>query len=336
VPDEVQKRRLLQQGLAQAAALGITSIHNMDGDAAQMALYASLLTADELTLRIYCPYSITPETPVEALAEAVELLQAYQSNMLRGGCVKFFMDGVIESYTGLLLEDYAGQPGCRGEANYDFEHFTRMALEADRLGLQIFVHCVGDGAVRRTLDAYTLVQQTNGRRDSRHRIEHIELLHLDDLPRFAELGVIASMQPLHVPLLFDETDPWPSRTGPKQWGRSFPWQTLRQAGARLAFGSDWPVVSQNPWLGLYAALNRRPWLPDLPEQRQTLADTLAGYTRDAAYAEFQENEKGQLKPGMLADVVLLTSDLEATPEEELDRTQVALTICDGRVVYEGV
>jgi hypothetical protein len=334
-PDEVQQRDLLRQGLAEAATLGVTSIHNMDGDAAQMALYASMLEAGELTLRVYCPYSVTPETPLEALAEeAVPLRQAYRHSMLRGGCVKFFMDGVIESYTGLLVDDYAGRPGNKGEANYSVEHFNRMAIETDRLGLQIFVHAVGDGAVRRTLDAYETIQQVNGRRDSRHRVEHIELLHPADLPRFAELGVIASMQPLHSPLEANDPDPWPSRIGQGRWGCSFPWRALRQAGAHLAFGSDWPVVSQNPMWGLYAALNRKPWRPGLPDQRQTLAETIAGYTRDAAYAEFQESEKGQLRPGMLADMVLLSTDIETIPPEEIGQVQTVLTMCDGRVVYE--
>lgn len=334
-PDEAEKRALLRQGVAQAAALGITSIHNMDGDAGQMALYADLLEAGELTLRIYCPYSVTPETPLEALAEeAVPLHRTYQDPMLRGGCVKFFMDGVIESYTGLLLDDYAGRPGSLGEANYTIEHFNRMALAADQLGLQIFVHAVGDGAVRRTLDSYALAQQENGLRDSRHRIEHIELIHPDDLPRFAELGVIASMQPLHAPLEVNDLDPWPSQVGPERWACSFAWRTLRQAGAHLAFGSDWPVVSQSPLLGLYAALNRRPWRPGLPDQRQTLEEAITGYTRDAAYAEFQEREKGQLRPGMLADIVLLSADLESIPAEDIRQVQVLLTMCDGRVVYE--
>jgi hypothetical protein len=244
------------------------------------------------------------------------------------------MDGVIESYTGLLVDDYAGQPGHKGEANYTVEHFERMAIEADRLGLQIFTHAVGDGAVRRTLDAYEKSQRVNGRRDSRHRVEHIELIHPDDLYRFAKLGVIASMQPLHAPLATGDPDPWPSRVGEGRWGCSFAWRALRQAGAHLVFGSDWPVVSQNPMLGLFTALNRKPWRSGLPEQRQSLAEAIAGYSRDAAYAEFQEHEKGQLRVGMLADMVLLSTDIEAIPVEEIGQVEAALTMCDGRVVYE--
>lgn len=336
LPGDTQKRAMLQRGLAEAASAGVTSIHNMDGDIDQLALYAALEDVGELTLRVYCPYSITPETPPEALADAVAMRQAFQSEMVRSGCVKFFMDGVIETYTGLLLDDYAGMPGNKGGTLFSAEHFNDMAARADRQGLQIFVHATGDGAVRRTLDGFKVAQKANGRRDSRHRVEHIELIHPDDLPRFAQLGVIASMQPAHVPRQPpNDPDVWPARVGPERWGRSFAWQTLRQAGARLAFGSDWPVAPQNPLLGLHAAVNRRPWLPGLPDERQTLADALAGYTRDAAYAEFQEQQKGQIKTGMLADLVLLSGDIFATPPEEIDRLQVMLTVCNGRVVYEG-
>jgi len=244
------------------------------------------------------------------------------------------MDGVIENYTALTLDDYAGQPGHRGGALYSLEHFTRMATEADGLGLQIFVHAVGDGAVQRTLDGYAAVRQTNGKRDSRHRVEHIELLDPADAPRFADLGVIASMQPAHALLSPAEFDPWPRQVNPNRWGCAFPWQTLRQAGASLVFGSDWPVVSQSPFIGLHYALNRQPLAPGLPEQKQTLTNALLAYTRDAAYAEFQEQQKGQLSPGMLADLVLLSADIFALPSEEIVSVRPRLTMCDGRVVFE--
>jgi predicted amidohydrolase YtcJ len=196
------------------------------------------------------------------------------------------------------------------------------------------VHAIGDGAVRRTLDGFEAARQTNGPRDSRHRVEHIELIHPDDLPRFAELGVIASMQPLHTPMQVDETDVWPERVGADRWGRSFAWAALRQAGARLVFGSDWPVASQNVMAGIHAAVTRLPWMESLPDQRQLLSDALLSYTLDAAYAEFQEEEKGQLKAGMLADMVLLSDDLFAIPPEALADVQPTLTMCDGRIVYE--
>ncbi|MBI3158012.1 MAG: amidohydrolase [Chloroflexi bacterium] len=332
-PDDAAIDRLLKKGLAQAAALGITSIHNMDGDAVQMARYRSLLENGELSLRVYLPYSVRPEAPAEALQEAADLARQYSGDWLRAGAVKFFMDGVIESYTALMLEDYADR-STRGDANFSAEHFTRMAQEADRLGLQIFVHAIGDAAVRRTLDAYEAVASANGPRDRRHRVEHIEVVHPDDVPRFAELGVIASMQPLHAPERADGWDIWPARVGPERWPFSFAWRTLQQAGARLAFGSDWPVVSQDPLQGIASALNRRAWAAGQPEQCLMLAEALNGYTRAAAYAEFQEDRKGMLKPGYLADLVLLPGDTLATPPEQLAGLRPALTMVDGRIVYE--
>ncbi len=335
-PNDTEKRALLRRGLRQAAEFGVTSVHNMNGDADDLALYAALEDLGEMTLRVYVPYSVRPDTPFESLAgEAIAMREMHRSDVVRAGCVKFFMDGVIESYTGLLLDDYEGRPGLRGDANFSAEHFNRMAIEADRLGLQIFVHAIGDAAVRRTLDGFETAQRANGRRDSRHRVEHIELIHPDDLPRFKQLGVIASMQPLHAPMSATGIDVWPSRVGPSRWDRSFAWRSLREAGARLAFGSDWPVVSQNSLLGVHAALNRMPWRAGGADHRQTLADTLVAYTRDAAYAEFQEDEKGQLKVGMLADMVLLSDDIFNVPIENMDRVKPALTMCGGRVVFEG-
>jgi predicted amidohydrolase YtcJ len=286
-----------------------------------------------MLMRVYVPFLVYPEMKPDVLSEAVEM-RAASSNKVRGGLVKFFMDGVIESYTGLLLDDYEGRPGWRGTAQFEPEHFTELALEADKLGLQIAVHCTGDGAVRRVLDSYEIVRKHNGPRDSRHRIEHIELVGEADVPRFAELGVVAAMQTAHSPMEVGSIDPWPVRVGPKRYRRSFAWQTLREAGAHLSFGSDWTVASMNPMTGIYAALNRVPWQDGDPDQSQTLTDTLLGYTRNAAYAEHMDHEKGILKTGYLADVVMLSEDIFQTPKEEVMRVKSALTICDGEITYE--
>lgn len=334
-PGTVQKHRLLQKGLKLASSLGITSVHNMDGDDEQAALYKAFEDAGDLTVRVYVPYSIQPTTPFENIEkEAAAMKLRYKSRMVRGGCVKLFMDGVIESYTGLLVDNYTDLPGTCGASNYEVEHFTRLIQEADRLGLQIFVHSVGDGGVRRVLDAYEAARQTNGLRDSRHRIEHIEVVHPDDIHRFANLNVIASMQPLHAPPRVDDGDVWQWRVGEGRWPFSFAWSTLREAGARLVFGSDWPVVSQNPMLGVHNALNRLPWKEGLSDHRQSLSDTLLSYTRAAAFAEFQEHQKGQLKPGYLADLVLLSEDLFQIPVEKMKDVKTVLTVVDGKVVYE--
>lgn len=335
-PDWARKRRLLQRGLAEAARVGITSVHNMDGDPEQIELYAALEDVGEMSLRVYVPYSVKPETPPAELQNAAAWRRQFQGSHVRAGAIKLFVDGVLESYTGLMIGEYADKPGETGDALFSAEHFNAVAVEADRLGLQIFAHCCGDGAVRRALDGYARARQVNGRRDSRHRVEHVEAIHPDDIGRFAELGVIGAMQPFHAPLQLEDGDVWTARAGKERWPYSFAWQTLREAGMRHAFGSDWPVVSMDPMLGVHAARNRKPWAAGDAVQAQSLSDTLVGYTRDGAYAEFQEQSKGMLRAGMLADVVMLDADLFATPDEALQEVKVLLTLCDGRVVYGDV
>jgi predicted amidohydrolase YtcJ len=317
------------------ASLGVTSVHNMDGNAEQIALYAALEDSGELTCRIYMPCSISPETPFETLEKDIlPLKKVYCGDMVCSGSVKFFMDGVIETYTGLLVDPYADDPSTHGSANYETEHYECMVTEADRLSLQIFTHSVGDLGVRYVLDAYQNAQKLNGKRDSRHRVEHIELIHPDDLPRFKELGVLASMQPLHCPMQVDENDIWPTRVGQQRWHLGFAWQRLRTAGATLIFGSDWPVVTQNPLWGISNAVNRLPWAEGMPHQRQSLSDTLIAYTRDAAYAEFQEHQKGQIKEGYLADLILLPKNLFEIPPADIANIKPSLTMVGGRVVYK--
>jgi hypothetical protein len=333
--DPARERRWLLEGLKRTASHGITSVHNMDGDAEQAAVYAALDAEGLLNVRVSVPYSIFPWTQLEDLDAAVEMARCFTGDKLRAGRVKLFMDGVLESWTALLLDDYADRPGWKGAALYSAEHFDRLAVECDRRGLQISVHAIGDAAVRRTLDGYARAQQVNGARDSRHRIEHIEHIHPDDLPRLARLGVIASMQPLHAPVTYPDThEVVPERLGHARWPLAYPWQNVRGAGARLAFGSDWPVVTQDPFLGMHAALNRRAWQPGLPDQRQSLADTLVSYTREGAYAEFMEHAKGMIRAGMLADVCLLSADAFAIEPDAIQEVRAVLTVCDGVVTFE--
>lgn len=326
---------LLHEGLQSAAELGITSVHNMDGDPRQVGLYADLEDSRRLPLRIYFPFSLGPNSTNDSLQVAMRMREKYQRNLVRCGSVKMFMDGVIEAWTGLLLEDYANKPGFRGDSIWEFEDFTQRVIEFDSAGFQIITHAIGDGAVRRTIDAYKAAADQNGSRDSRHRIEHIELLHRDDLARFADLGVIASMQPLHAPDL--ELWPgiiWPECVPENRWKDSFIWQDIRETGAKMIFGSDWPVAPQNPWWGLSAAVKGQSWAPGTPNQAQSLEDALSSYTRDAAYAEFQEDIKGRLKPGMVADMVLLSDNLETLSAQEIGNIRPVLTVCDGRITFE--
>jgi hypothetical protein len=330
--EQAEDRALLRDGLKLAASFGITSLHNMDGSYHQLAFFAALEDLGELTCRIYVPYSISPTTPPESLQEAVAMRKDFAHGMARGGFVKFFMDGVFESWTAFLLDDYADRPGFLGFALYEQDHFNEMAASADRLGLQISTHAIGDAAVRLTLDGYAHAQHKNGPRDSRHRIEHIELVHVSDLPRFKQLGVIASMQPLHLPGTEDHL--WRLRAGKGRSHRSFAWQSLREAGVRLVFGSDWPIVQPGLLPALQTALSRKTWQPGDPEQRQSLEDVIEAYTHQAAYAEFEEHRKGQLRPGFLADIVLLSTDLESISPVDYGSVNVVMTICDGRIVYQ--
>jgi predicted amidohydrolase YtcJ len=332
-PGEARKRELLKLAMKQIAAAGVTSVHNMNGDREEMLTYAAMEDAGEMTLRVYVPYLVKPGTTEDMLDEAAAMA-GIQGEYARGGAAKFFMDGVWESYTALNLDPYADDPDATGTGIWSLESFTQMAAACDKRGLQIFVHACGDGAVRRTLDGYEAVQMLNGERDSRHRVEHIEVIHPDDMPRFKQLGVIASMQPVHSPMTGQDADVWLARTGPQRWPLSFAWRDLKNAGATLAFGSDWSVASYNPMLGIFSALNRQKWEPQNPDQRLTLEEALIGYTRDAAYAEFQEHQKGQLKEGYLADMVLLSEDIFKTRPEELNNVKPLFTIVAGKLVYE--
>lgn len=330
---DARKRELLKMSIKKINAAGVTSVHNMNGDMKELMTFAALEDSGEMTLRVYTPYHIKPETTEANLKEAVEMAQV-QGDFARGGAVKFFMDGVWESYTALNLEPYADKPDAWPEGIFSAEHFTRMSAAADKLGLQIFVHCCGDGAVRRALDGYESVQKINGLRDSRHRVEHIEVINPDDLPRFKQLGVIASMQTSHAPFSVAEGDVWPTRVGPQRWPRSFAWRDIKNAGAHLTFGSDWTVAPFDPMINIHVALNRELWDESNPDQRLTLEECILGYTRDAAYAEFKELEKGQIKAGYLADLVLFSHDLFALPQQDILQGKAVLTIVDGKVVHE--
>jgi predicted amidohydrolase YtcJ len=332
--DRATDRRFLKAGLAYCASLGITSLHNMDGNWYQLQLLDAMRQAGELIVRAEVPFHQKNYFDIARVDEAVEMRARYRDDMLHSGRVKVFMDGVIESMTALMLDDYPGHPGERGLPLFTAQEFNALATRADAHGLQISVHAIGDGGVRRTLDGFAAARSANGPRDSRHRIEHIELIDPADVPRLKELGVIASLQPivgLGVPGAILE--PCLSRIGAKL-PRSYAWATLRNAGARVAFSSDWPVSPLDPFLGMQSAMTQKPLTPDCPPQAQSLADTLHAFTLAGAHMEFMEDRKGMLKEGYLADVIVLDADIEATPAAEVGRIKPVTTICDGRLTFE--
>ena len=327
-------QKFLQQGLAYCASLGITSIHNMDGNWYQLELLKALQGNSELIARVEVPFHYKNFFELSRVEEAVEMRQAFMGDTLHSGRVKIFMDGVLESMTALMLDDYPGFPGNRGAPLFSAEEFNELATRIDAHKLQISVHAIGDGAVRRTLDGYEAARKANGARDSRHRIEHIELIDKGDIPRLKQLGVIASLQPivgLGVP--GNPLEPCLTRIGEKL-PQSYAWQTLRETGAKIAFSSDWPVSPLDPFLGMQSAMTTVPLSPACPPQKQSLMDTLESFTATGAYTEFAEHKKGKLMPGMLADVILLNSNIEATPAEQLSKVKPILTICDGRITFD--
>jgi len=333
-PDSNRKRELLILAIKEFNKTGITSVHNMNGDMEELMAYAALEDTGEMNMRVYVPYWVKPEAKEEDLKEAEQMAKV-QMDYVRGGAAKFFMDGVWESYTAFNLHPYADNPDIGIVAPiFSLEHFVRMARLCDKMGFQIAVHCIGDGAVRQALDGYEEIQKMNGKRDSRHRIEHIEVCQPEDMPRFKELGVIASMQTSHASVYLDDSDPWRARTGEKRFPYSFPWRELKNAGAMLCFGSDWTVMPFDPLFNIFAALNREKWSSNDTDHRLTLEECILGYTRDAAYVEFKENEKGQIKEGYLADLTLFSHDLFTLKPEDIMTANVVMTMVDGRMVYE--
>jgi predicted amidohydrolase YtcJ len=328
-------RDILRRGLAWCARHGITSIQNMDGNLYQLELLSEIEAEDGLACRVRIPFHYKNFMTLDMLGKASAMAERYDSEWLSSGIVKVFYDGVLDSWTAVMIEPYADRPDWRGEPLFTPEEFAEVAIEANRRGLQIAVHAVGDGAVRAVLDGYEAAQRKNGRRDSRHRIEHIEVTTEADVPRFAELGVIASMQPPHPPGAMGlPLEPTISRIGRKRWPLSYAWRTLKDASAHVVFASDWPVSPIDPIAGIQAAVLREPWAEGMPDQHFSLHEALASYTVEGAYAGFMEHRKGMLKPGYLADIAVLSGDIEATAPEALHAIRVTTTICSGKITWQ--
>ena len=325
----------IRRGLEWCAKHGITSIHNMDGNFYTLELLGEIEAQGNLLCRNKVPFHFKNFMKVEMLEKASLMAELYNSDFLSSGLVKFFYDGVLDSYTACMVDDYADRPGITGDPLFTQEQFNEAAIEADRRKLQIAVHCIGDAAVRRVLNGYQAAQKANGIRDSRHRIEHVEVITEIDIPRFSELGVIASMQPPHPPGAMDfPLEPTISRIGKQRWHLSYPARTMKDSGAHVVFASDWPVASIDVLAGIQAAVTRKAWGPGFPDHRFNVMEAIAGYTAEGAYAEFAENKKGVLKEGYFGDVVILSGDIENTPPEAIGTLHPVTTICGGRVTFE--
>lgn len=341
-PDE--KVAALKQGFALANQYGLVRVHaageppDTFGDFYDLDLFDRLRREGQLTLRLYVSKHIAPPELTRADISALEeARRRYHDEWISVGAAKFFLDGVIESRTAAMLAPYADSPGLRGATIWDPPKYNDAVLQLHRYGFQILTHAIGDRAVRLALDAYEQAQHATGRTDARNRIEHIETLSPEDVPRFAQLGVVASMQPLHA-YPDEDTGVWIRHVGPERQNLAFAWHTLAAAGARLAFGSDWEVVTLNPWPGVQCAVTRqtddgKPVGGWIPEQRITVSQAIAGYTIGAAYAAFRERIEGSLEPGKLADLIIVSQNPFEIDPHQLGQTKVILTMVGGRVVY---
>ena len=343
-PSQEQRDDLMCQAMRYLNSHGITSIQNMDGDPERLDLYASLHEQGLLSLRIATYMSIYAgpghPPPLERLPALAELTRRYTGPWNRARGIKLFLDGVVESKTALVLEPYADGLGDTGLPDIDLDLYRDIVVAADALGMDVATHAIGDRAVRLTLDAYEMARHVNGAgMGRRHRVEHIELIHPSDIPRFAGLGVTASMQPLHVAPGGDPgSSLWSTLIGPAREPHGFVWRSVYETGARVAFGSDWPIVTPDVRLGLHAAVTRadphgEPAGGWQTQQCVTLAQALDAYTRGAAYAEAQDGVKGILRAGMLADIAVFNEDLFSLPSDKIAGVEIALTVVDGRVVY---
>lgn len=336
-----EQDRAMEAAMRNAAAHGVTSVQNMadsSEDQSQPDIFREFQKFErsgKLTVRIY---EAEPVRDFRNLDYA-GIVAPFGSAYLRLGNLKAFADGALGSETAWMDEPFTNHPGYSGLASpdlLDIEHFYDEMRQADKAGLQISIHAIGDRANRTILDLYSRLEKDNGPADRRLRIEHAQHLHPSDYLRFAQLGVIVSMQPYHA---IDDGRWAVSELGPERIKSSYAWKSLLDAGATLAFGSDWPVAPLNPLMGIYAATTRRTldsknpngWIP---EQRITVAQAVHAYTKGSAYAEHQEKVKGSIEPGKLADLVVLSDDIFTIPPEAIEKTKVDMTIFDGKVIYQ--
>ncbi|PYS73010.1 MAG: amidohydrolase [Acidobacteria bacterium] len=317
-----------------AASVGVTSVQDMSAGA-DVGVYQSLLDRGELKNRIY---AVWPLPSWDRLART-GVRAHFGSAMLRTGGLKGFADGSLGSTTALFFEPYNDAPntsGIPGEEMFPAGAMLERVRGADRAGLQVIIHAIGDRANDTILSIYEQVEKENLDRDRRFRIEHAQHLRAQDITRFARDKVIASMQPYHA---IDDGRWAEKRIGHERAKTTYAFRSLLDAGATLAFGTDWTVAPLDPVLSIYAAVTRRTldgknpngWIP---EQKITVAEAVRAYTIGSAYAEFQEHEKGTIAPGKLADLVILSRDIFKIDPKEIEKVTVVMTIMDGRVVYE--
>lgn len=330
-----QRVKAVKRALAYAASVGVTSVQHMDPSYADIAVYAELLQRGELTTRIYAAPLITQ---VEDQVK-IGIRHAFGGPYLRIGAVKAYADGSLGSGTAYFYEPFLNQGNNRGLLSDEMHPISLMRdryMTADAAGLQICTHAIGDEGISTILDLYTDVVKAHGEADRRFRIEHAQHMAAKDFDRFAQLHVIASVQPYHA---IDDGRFAESHIGHDRASRTYAFRTFLDHGVRLAFGTDWEVAPLDPLLTVYAAVTRATldgknphgWFPD---QKLSVAETIEAYTMGSAYAEFQENEKGSITPGKLADIVLLSDDIFSIDPGRIRDTKVLKTLVGGKLVYD--
>ena len=339
-PDRAAKLRAYRDGMKWANQNGLTRVHSAGGDFPELELLDELRREKQLSVRFYIAYFQDPPELHPQDVEAVEAARSkYHDDWLDAGAVKFMVDGVVESHTASFLEPYSDDPSTRGPLFWDPAKYQVAVAETDKRGFQIFTHAIGDNGIRTALDAYEFAEKSNHANDRRNRVEHIEDINAADIPRFARLGVIASMQPLHSYPDSDTLDVWAHNVGPERAARAWVWKSISDAGGRYAFGSDWPVVTLNPWEGIQTAVTRQtaegtPKEGFVPSQRLTVAQAVEGYTLGAAFAGHREKTEGSLVADKAADVILVDRNIFEVDPHTIGDTKVVITIVGGKIVYE--
>jgi predicted amidohydrolase YtcJ len=337
---EEEKLQALRAGMKWANKNGLTRVHSAGGDFENLGLLDQLRRQKQLTVRFYVAYfQDPPELRASDLAAVEQAHKKYHDEWIDVGAVKMMMDGVVESHTAAFLEPYTDEPATKGKPFWAADKYDAAVLEIDKRGLQIFTHAIGDQAIRTVLDAYEAAEKKNHDKDRRPRVEHIESIAAADIPRFGKLGVIASMQPLHSYPDADTLDVWARNIGPDRAGRAWVWNSIEETGGRIAFGSDWPVVTLNPWEGIQTAVTRqtrdgKPADGFIPAQRMTVTQAVDAYTSGAAFAGRREKTEGSIEAGKVADVIIVNQNLFEIDPHHIGATKVWITIAGGKVVYE--
>lgn len=336
LPTLEERKRAFRAALAEAARTGVTSVQDdsiREGGEENLPALLALRAEGQLTARIteWLPFA----EPLEKIRTMQESLGT-EDPWLRAGALKEMADGAGGARTAAMFEAFANDPSNRGILFFEPEELKQMVIERDGAGYQIALHAIGDRAIHLVLDAYKAAQEANGRRDARHKIEHAQYVHSDDVPRFADLGVIASMQPVH---LLAEIRWTRDLLGPDREYMAYAVRSLCKNGATVAFGTDFPVEHINPLRVIYAAVAREleeggPTGGYQPQEKISVEQAIRAYTWNSAYAEFAERQKGTLAPGKYADLLVLSRDLTHITPREILETEVLLTMVGGRTVYE--